>query len=179
MAAPNTFFAARHLCTDSESLCLETGLEGRSAVLYITSGCGEATWAEMPTSLATCPGPSHFPCQVRWKLYLHGIFLEKRAPMCLKNSPAMQANVSALSLSDMLWLNLACLADLKALQEDGACPCPALVIFCRADTLTPSPHPCSLSSSHVIWRDHSHPRIPPQKTEQETSPYRHPGLQTG
>lgn len=151
MAAPNTFFAARHLCTDSELLCFEAGLEGRSAVLYVTSGCGEAAWSEMPTPLATCHAPSHLPCQVHWKLYLHGIFLEKKATVCLENSPAVQASISVLSFSHVLWLNLACLADLKNLQEGCVCPCPALVMLCGADTLTPSPHPCSLSSSHVTW----------------------------
>lgn len=135
MAAPNTFFAARHLCTDSES-CFKASLEGRSAVLYITSGCGEAAWSEMPTSLATCCAPSHLPCQVHWKFYLGGIFLRKRTTLCLENSPAMQASFSVLSLSHMLWLNLACLADLKALQEGCACPCPTLVMLCGAGTLT-------------------------------------------
>lgn len=148
MAAPNTFFfAARHLCTNPES-CFEAGLEGRSAVLYVTFGCGEAAWSETLTSLGTCHAPSHLLCQVHWKLYLRGFFFKRGQPR-LENSPAMQANVSASSFSHMLWLKAACLADLKALQGGCVCPCPALVMLRGAGILTPPPSPRSPSPSHV------------------------------
>lgn len=154
---------------------------------YIVFGCREAAWSEMPTSLATWCAPSHLPCQGYWKLDLHSIivipFFQKRTTDHLENSPALQAKASALSPSQLPWLDAARPA---ALSRGGCCVglCPApqsqglapraslqLLVLSKAKAHVLPPHPRCPNSPPIAWHwwDSSHPAPPPWLTP--------PGLQ--
>lgn len=140
------------------------------------------------TSCLGAERPHGQSCQNRWFLTLLqplatsaalGIvptfFLLKRGKPHVWKSH-LQVNISAWSLSHMLWLDLEHLADLKASQEGCERPCPALLRLCRAGTFTP--HLTLAAEVPPMRLEVTVTQIPPWEPEQEPSPDGHPGLQT-